>query len=867
MLGLAVQDDRQAHRSSEHAAVPAEHVVDGLVPCREPYEVGHVPPGIVYRASDDRSVDGQVPVHCQDKVDADQEVLGHVTVRSGNQEKPGGGQEVLARVCQDRPGQHGQVPAYLGTMECYGGEHGQAPVQFDVHGSSTDQALGGNIHDINGYTSVLNVDAPIFQVDGGLHYHGQIADIPEDLLHVQEVQAGGVGHLDIASTHLWGNTPVTGCAAKRSPLKVSCHEPDLPFSEEIDLPDMLGIAPKQVHKVGRLLDLIVDLPVGKFTDKVLPAPEHAMQVNTAFTPDYFVALHNICAAPGVRADGTRYESYTPNHIGARISLPHCKLKLDRWRYHLIGYEHVELCQYLEFGFPLGLTTEVELESKTRNHGSSYMWYSFVDKFVTTEVRECGMSGPFKASPWVNIVVSPMMTAHKKPLARRTVYDASFGPGSLNGATPCDTYMGQPTHYTYPRIEDYRKMVLRAGKGSYMWKVDLSRFYLQLPMDPIEFNKVAVVWRGLFFFFVGLAFGLRHSGLQGQRVTDAVSWILRRLGLESAICQPYSVCNYVDDLGGVEKTKPRASNAFTALRELLTDLGLEENVKKAVPPTREITYLGVQFNSTSMEMSVPPDKLAEIKEEIRRWELKTTINKKELQSLLGKLFWVAKVVHYSRAFMGRLLEQLRSISKVHDKKKIKFSEESRKDIRWWNRYLEDFNGISMIVNEDPIPLSYEQLLDAPHEIMAGDATPTGGGAWHGDEYWSDHLPHHLQDPQLPIHLKEFWVLIVAAKLWGDSWTGRTIVMYCDNDSVVETILKKKPRDTALLNLLREFLYIVVTKKFFPVLRKIDTKKNEIADFLSRRFDEPGAKRIFAKFGLTNMKKVVPRTNLFSFTSNW
>ena len=269
----------------------------------------------------------------------------------------------------------------------------------------------------------------------------------------------------------------------------------------------------------------------------------------------------------------------------------------------------------------------------------------------------------------------------------------------------------------------------------------------------------------------------------------------------------------------------------------------------------------------MEMSVPPDKLAEIKEEIRRWELKTTINKKELQSLLGKLFWVAKVVHYSRAFMGRLLEQLRSISKVHDKKKIKFSEESRKDIRWWNRNLEDFNDISMIVNEDPIPLSYEQLLDAPHEIMAGDATPTGGGAWHGDEYWSDHLPHHLQDPQLPIHLKEFWVLIVAAKLWGDSWTGRTIVMYCDNDSVVETILKKKPRDTALLNLLREFLYIVVTKKFFPVLRKIDTKKNEIADFLSRRFDEPGAKRIFAKFGLTNMKKVVPRTNLFSFTSNW
>ena len=82
----------------------------------------------------------------------------------------------------------------------------------------------------------------------------------------------------------------------------------------------------------------------------------------------------------------------------------------------------------------------------------------------------------------------------------------------------------------------------------MWKRDLSRFFLQLPLDPTEFHRVGLVWRGLFFFFVGLAFGLRHSGLQGQKVTDAVAWILRRLGLESGEGHPYQVCNYVDDLG-------------------------------------------------------------------------------------------------------------------------------------------------------------------------------------------------------------------------------------------------------------------------------------------------------------------------------
>ena len=122
-------------------------------------------------------------------------------------------------------------------------------------------------------------------------------------------------------------------------------------------------------------------------------------------------------------------------------------------------------------------------------------------------------------------------------------------------------------------------------------------------------------RGTFFFFVCLAFGLRHSGLNGQRVTDAVAWILRQLGLQTDAEIIYQVCNYVDDLGGVEPTKERAKAAFDALAWLLCDLGLEESKKKAVAPTTKITYLGIQFDSLTMEMSVPPEKITEVKADI------------------------------------------------------------------------------------------------------------------------------------------------------------------------------------------------------------------------------------------------------------
>ena len=717
----------------------------------------------------------------------------------------------------------------------------------------------------DGSSTTLNPDASSFIVrDPALVHRGILyPDLVNDWDQVQQVQAGGVGQPGAADCTLWQGQ-VSGTQSRKAQAS---HKDVLPYAILEDISDVLGQAPKQVHKVNSLLDLTVRIPDGVFVDKVLPAPNHALKMNEIYTPEYFISLHNITAAPGIRADGSSYPAYTPNHLGARVQMPHVKLKLDRWRYHLVGYECAELVQFIEYGFPLGLSSLPDLECSRRNHGSAYMWYDHVDKFICTEIQEGGLSGPFQKVPWWNAIISPLMTAHKKVMSRRTVFDATFGERSLNNNTPGDHYMGLPCKYTFPKIQDYKEMILTCGPGCLMWKRDLSRFFLQLPLDPAEYHRVGVIWRGLFFFFLGLAFGLRHSGLQGQKVTDAVSWILRGLGTDVGDGQPYNVCNYSDDLGGVEKTLDRALSAYHKLNWLLSDLGLEESVKKAEPPTTCITYLGVQFDSVKMTMSVPPEKVTEIKAEIGLWVRKTAITRRDLQSLLGKLFWVAKVVMHARPFMGRLLAQLRTMTNLKDSKKIKLHDESKKDILWWHRYLDTFNGISMIVNEEPILLTLEQLLDDPHAVCAGDATPTGGGAWHGHEYWCGKLPADLQDPAVPIHIKEFWTMIVSAKQWGDTWTGRSVVLFCDNDSVCDTVVHKKPRDPALLSLLREFLYVVVSKKFIPVVRKIGTKENEIADHISRRFDHHAAEKVFAKYGLLDMVLVKPSEKFFKLTAAW
>ena len=72
-----------------------------------------------------------------------------------------------------------------------------------------------------------------------------------------------------------------------------------------------------------------------------------------------------------------------------------------------------------------------LYPSTKNHSSAYSYHNFIDKFVETELDKLGLTGPFENAPWGHLMISPLMTSHKKPSSRRSVFDASFGMLNLN----------------------------------------------------------------------------------------------------------------------------------------------------------------------------------------------------------------------------------------------------------------------------------------------------------------------------------------------------------------------------------------------------------------------------------------------------
>ena len=594
------------------------------------------------------------------------------------------------------------------------------------------------------------------------------------------------------------------------------------------------------------------LPDAKiFLDKSLPDPEPCflgkITPNPSYSSDYFTGLHSLVNAPSLH-----YPEGTYNYLGARISLVHTNLKIPTWRDLLADYHRKELVDFLEFGFPIGVDPNGSTEPSLKNHSSSYMYYSHLDKFIIKEITKTGLTGPFGTVPFSGYQISPMMTSFKKPCSRRPVFDASFG-SSLNKITPQDYYLEYRAEYDFPKLDNLEEMILETGRGALLWKRDLSRYFLQLPLDPVDYKRMGFIWRQNFFFFVSYMFGLRHSGWAGQAITSAVTWIHRGLGI-AWDGEPFRSLNYSDDLAGVEQGEKRAFASFKAMGDLLVSLGLDEASDKASGPETTMEYLGVKFNSITFTKSIPPAKMAQLKDTLFTWLRKKTCTKRQLQSLCGQLLWVARCVQHSRCFISRLLAGLRTLTEQHHK--MSLTPDMMLDVLWWHTYIKDFNGVSFMINPLDVTLSY-----------AGDACKAGGGAFFGSEYWSRELSAHISGDDPPIHLKEFHVLLISMSIWGPRFSGNAVELFCDNTAVVDVCNYQKPRDAEMVRFLRQFLLLVVTYKFYPVVRKISTSDNWVADFLSRKFDQESHSSFFVKHNMSEMSRISVPDFKFSFSASW
>ena len=165
-------------------------------------------------------------------------------------------------------------------------------------------------------------------------------------------------------------------------------------------------------------------------------------------------------------------------------------------------------------------------------------------------------------------------------------------------------------------------------------------------------------------------------------------------------------------------------------------------------------------------------------------------------------------------------------------------ESRADIKWWNEFLPAWNGVSIIQDA---PVTSEDLY------LFTDASDLGIGGVYGDQWFSAPLQDHWVPSKCDINCREMLALWVAANAWGHLWRNKQIIIYTDNQAVVDVWYKGVATNPLMLQILRAIFFFAASHNINILVRHIPGLHNIDADFLSRlqvqRFKEnhPSAER--------------------------
>ena len=511
-----------------------------------------------------------------------------------------------------------------------------------------------------------------------------------------------------------------------------------------------------------------------------------------------------------------YSSGRPNFKESKLPVP-STMNIGLWHELITGYQDTEVVDFLTYGWPLGYVKETLPVTAVKNHKSALQFSGHIDDYIQKELSYGAIIGPFEENPFdIPLAFSPLSSVPKKDsVERRTVMDLSFPDGtSVNDGIPKATYLGDPFKLHYPATDHLIKLINDKGPMCLLYKVDIKRCYRWLPVDPFDFHLLGMSWRDKVYFDTKMPFGVRTGAMAAQRTTNAIMYMYRNMGFDAV--------NYIDDIGSAEHSA-KANEGYVSLIGLVEQLGFPVANEKCSPPSTNMVFLGKLFDTDSMTISIPQAKLEEIKQSINLIIKRKTVTRKQLESIIGKLSYIADCVRSARLFICRLLDLLRSVTRKHHH--INLSSEAKKDLKWFLLFMESYNGRTAVP---------EDVWCTPDQILATDSTLVGiGGVYHsssGLQFFHDEIPCAWHGQHICVY--EMLAILVAILLWGAHIRNKRIIVHCDNSSCVSLLNTGRCRDKLMVCIARNIWLKCAQDNIQIKGLHIPTTENRLPDLLSR-----------------------------------
>lgn len=196
-------------------------------------------------------------------------------------------------------------------------------------------------------------------------------------------------------------------------------------------------------------------------------------------------------------------------------------------------------------------------------------------------------------------------------------------------------------------------------------------------------------------------------------------------------------------------------------------------------TRNV-FLGILLDSIRRRAQLPRDKLEDYATSIQQHLASSTITRKQLETLVGKLSFAAAVVP-ARAFLRRLIEKVNTVKQPHHY--IRFTEGIISDLHTWLSFLEGYNSITYF--------RALRLTDSTEINMAYDASIQGFGACYGSSWIQCPYPTHWQ--KFHITILELFPIYVLIAVFRYKLKNSCIRFFCDNQALTDIVNKQTSKN--------------------------------------------------------------------------
>jgi len=521
---------------------------------------------------------------------------------------------------------------------------------------------------------------------------------------------------------------------------------------------------------------------------------------------------------------------------------------------------------LEFGLDHKSTTP----RKTRiaaGHAGAFRHQDKITAALEAELDEkdpAWLQGPFAYPPfWPLRCVERNVVEQLRPdkIKYRITTDMSEAntPDSINAGID----LGLEPPHKMCRILEFAQaaaILESTGQRVYAWMYDLSAAYRQIPVATDLHWAQCFVWKTKFYVDLRGVFGDRSLVHKFTRIANLLVWVIRgrirrrrrtaqgdlpdnlvawlrhrteRLGEDQAVL--HWGMEYIDDYGGLSIGAAEANHDLDEALAVLQEFNLPPSWDKVVRPTRTGDLLGCTFDLDQRLLRLAESFLWKLRRRTRRL-LDATDEERSFADLEKVVYYHAHVVLFEPALKPEAASSFAFYRKAKATRPRPFRLTAEFQQICERFLVVDGNGSAMPLapalwfprrgSRFRIDVESDASGDTGWGVILLPAPDTPDFVFYAADAWQP------AEADAHINMKELYVTLLAAFLFGDIFVGASVMEAIDNTVARAVAANNKTGSPQLRRIQKHRIDRHLAVGWKTRQQYIRSKDNDLADALSR-----------------------------------